>query len=145
MARRGSGRRAVKGDTEASPRGPRLLVVRDAYTLHWPHRSLPVRGGAGTVVAEDDPLLDTSRLPDEVRERHHLLVSDQHFKCRAAAAGSQLTPHMNSGAQKVYDEVGYDAVAFQAPDDTPPPKTGATHAAAPPRQRTDVQVPAVDE
>lgn len=131
------------GESDDEPEQLTLLQVREGRVLHWPRPTgggnLPIRGKAGTVVHFDDPLLDTvGRMSEETRRKHGLVESYQLDKLEPAPAGAVLTPHQNRGAQQVYDELGFEGVAYasaRSPHVRPP---------APRRQRTTESVPAID-
>lgn len=84
----------------------KLLEVKPGRRLCWPFasQSHPLRGLGGTVVPEDDPLINCA---DEngmlIDQRHHL---------RAARPGAVVTPHSNIKAKAVYEELGYDRVPY---------------------------------
>lgn len=121
-------------------KSPALLIVVGRHWLHWPVPGLTMRGGKGTIVPADDPLLNTCDLPEEFRDEHHLIESDQHFKLGPAPEGSVVTPTNRLGPRRVYEALGYDQVPEGDPEEVEP---AAPVGGKRTRQHTKVKAPAV--
>lgn len=135
---------ATKAKAKAT-RAPKLRVVVAPFVLHWPIRSgnPPTRGLAGTRVAENDPLLDTTKLTDEQIRSLRLTREDQTFKTRpATAAEAKLgpTPYSWTRASRIYAELDYDGIRHVQPHELEEAKAAAPERARP-RTKTSVTVP----
>lgn len=80
-----------------------LLVVKKGHDLLWPPPLEGYRGGPGTVVPRDDPLLN------------HRGVNQLH-KLAGAPRGARVTPHRRSDVATLYASLGYDRVPHE-PDE----------------------------
>lgn len=78
-------------------REPELLAVLPGRMLTWPDGSL--RGGPGTCVYEDDPLLRTD--------------SDARGRLGKAPPDAKVTPHSHPGMAAEYRRLGYDRVPYE--------------------------------
>lgn len=119
-----------------------LLTVQRPMTVLWPRersRGL-IRGGHGTNIWSDDPLLNTALIPEDVRRRMQIELSDQTRKCIPAPEGAEPTPVADDFARRVYDEVGYEVV----PVDTTAASASRDAPVTRARERTEVTVPPVE-
>ena len=103
-------------------------MVKPQHALAWPiaEQGFPRRGGAGTVVPADDPLINcraTDGMP--MNQMHHLMQ---------APPDAKITPHQNPRAAKLYEQLGYTKVPYQR-----------NVAVTPPKQDKRKPVPAADD
>ncbi len=99
-----------------------LLCVRKGCDLFWPSAiGGGRRGGAGTIVRRDDPLLNFGTM------------NQMHVFC-GPPEGAKPSPHSNPDADRLYRSTGYkhapEFLDSSAPADLPP--TSKPRAAPPP-------------
>lgn len=125
-----------------------LRIVREGCVLFWPVRSSghpPLRGHAGTVVPADDPLLDTSNIPEDLRRELGLLKNaDQRHKTDEAPPGSRVSTHSSLPAKALYDRLDYTDVPYALPSDADASPSPAPKPRAPTRRRAAATIPPID-
>jgi len=97
-------------------RTPGLVVVINPFTLSLPWPPFYPRGGVGTVLFEDDPLLDTTQLPDDVVRDFKIERGSQRHKVSGAPEGATVTPTNDPRLAGLYARLGYTRVPYANPE-----------------------------
>jgi len=128
-------------------RAPGLVVVINPYTVSLPWPPHYPRGGVGTVFFEDDPVLDTGPLPDDVVREFDVLRGSQQHKVGPAPEGAEVTPIRDPRLAAFYARLGYTRVPYSNVDAAPPPPPAPEIRKEPEEAiaDTDLEVPARDD
>ena len=104
-----------EGDVEGGDRrtSPDFLAVKPGFVLLWPDSGLTRRGGPGTIVPPDDPLIFCEVNGDVIDQRHKLWPAPE--------GTTEATAHDYVWAARVYGDLGYKKVPYVPHPDAPAP------------------------
>jgi hypothetical protein len=132
----------------AAPDAPaaRLMVVIEPNTVSLPWPPHYPRAATGDVLFEDDPCLDTTKLPDDVVKEFNLLRGSQLHKVAPAPEGAEVTAIREPRLAALYLRLGYSRTPYanEAPAPAKPAVPSVRTEPSSPVHADDLAVPERD-